>query len=485
METMISKKRCLTLFFAYFFVLMTFGLSAVWGTDCSPKYSPSGQIKKIDVKDLTLNIITEDPRDDKKKYFFLWSMGWKSWDPDATKFNGNQKLFLTSKPKDIVQGALSDSFLNAGYEVSDQAEGIKLRFKLEKFLYTVDTLKYGMIVFAEITLKVSVEKNEQSCFAKDFYGRSDKPFDAFRQVEDAEPVLSQCLSKIAEEAAMDGELKLAIFKACGIASAFKESPALPAQSSMPSAASPRQLQQESSNKPAGMVFVSINDPCFAGQMSKYETTNADYCEFLNAALASGDIAVDGSDVAGASGSNSGEDYAGKLYYDGDGAGYSFDGAANGGAARIKYSGGVFKVDSGFENHPVTYVSWYGAAAFCNYYGYRLPGRWEWQAVADYDGSYTYGCGTGINNSIANYKNSSHPNGTAAVGDFGTYGYGICDMSGNVCEWTGKVVSGQDVVYPVILGGSWTDEVKDCTVSQWFGMGFQRPPTYSSGFRVCR
>ena len=45
----------------------------------------------------------------------------------------------------------------------------------------------------------------------------------------------------------------------------------------------------------GMVWVSINDPGvpehegFVGQMSKYETTNAQYCQFLNAAIASGDI----------------------------------------------------------------------------------------------------------------------------------------------------------------------------------------------------
>ena len=207
---MISKKTYLKSSFAVFFILTIFQLSTVWGIDCSPKYSPSGQIKKIDVKDLTLNITVEDPRDDKEKYFFLWSMGWKSWDPDATKSNGGQKLFLTSKPKDIVKGALSDSFLNAGYKVTDQIEGIKLRFKLNKFLYTLDTWKNGPIGIADIALTVSVGKNGQSCFTKKFYDRSDKPFDAFHQIEDAEPVLSKCLSKIVEDVVMDGDLRLAI-----------------------------------------------------------------------------------------------------------------------------------------------------------------------------------------------------------------------------------------------------------------------------------
>jgi formylglycine-generating enzyme required for sulfatase activity len=81
---------------------------------------------------------------------------------------------------------------------------------------------------------------------------------------------------------------------------------------------------------------------------------------------------------------------------------------------------------------------HGATAFCNYYGYRLPTEWEWQAVADYDGSFTHGCGTSINNSIANYYYSTHPNGTTIVGAFGAYGYGMCDMAGNVLEWTSTV-----------------------------------------------
>jgi hypothetical protein len=188
----------------------------------------------------------------------------------------------------------------------------------------------------------------------------------------------------------------------------------------------------------GMVWVSINDPGFTGQMSKYETTNAQYCQFLNAAKASGDITVSGSTVYGANGTNPGEDFDSQVYYDLAGAGYNYCGVTGGGAARINYSGGVFSVDSGFENHPVTYVNWYGATAFCNYYGYRLPSEWEWRAVADYDGSYPYPCGLTINNSIANYCGSTHPYGTTSVGAFGTYGYGMCDMAGNVWELTSSL-----------------------------------------------
>ena len=110
----------------------------------------------------------------------------------------------------------------------------------------------------------------------------------------------------------------------------------------------------------------------------------------------------------------------------------------------------------------------------------MPTEWEWQAVADFNGSFTYGCGTSINISIANYHDSVHPNGTTVVGAFGSYGYGMCDMAGNVYEWTSTDWEG----FRVIRGGSWFGYDSDCTVL------FQYPdyPTLVSsglGFRVCR
>jgi formylglycine-generating enzyme required for sulfatase activity len=241
---------------------------------------------------------------------------------------------------------------------------------------------------------------------------------------------------------------------------------------------------DNNTEPLPIIWVYISDPNFTGYMSKYETTNAQYCQFLNAALASGDITVDTNDVLGANGSNAGADFVGQVYYNLAGPGETFYGATNGGAARINYSGGVFSVDSGFENHPVTYVSWYGATAFCNYYGYRLPSEWEWQAVADYDGNYVYGCGTSIDNSTANYRDSSHPNGTTIVGNFGTYGYGLCDMAGNVWEWTSTVYSGS---YR-ISGGCWSEPASHCTVSYWavcYDDGTLCGAGYGYGFRACR
>ena len=242
-------------------------------------------------------------------------------------------------------------------------------------------------------------------------------------------------------------------------------------------------------EPLPIMWVYIDDPgvsgheVFTGYMSKYETTNGQYCQFLNAALASGDIYVSGNIVYGSSGSNGGTDFVDQVYYNLAGPGTTYNGATNGGAARINWTGSSFTVDSGFENHPVTYVSWYGSTAFASYYGWRLPTEWEWQAVADYNGSYIYGCGTSINNSIANYIGSIHPDGTTVVGSFGTYGYGMCDMAGNVWEWTDSWYSGSQISR-VIRGGSWNFNVYFCTVSNRY---YNNPLNTNDyiGFRVCR
>ena len=159
-------------------------------------------------------------------------------------------------------------------------------------------------------------------------------------------------------------------------------------------------------------------------------------------------------------------------------------------AQVSYSGGSFYVESrdgdSIANHPVVVVSWYGATAFCNYYGYRLPTEWEWQAVADYDGSYTYGCGTSIDHSKANYDFdnplglSSYPY-TSPVNHFSSYGYGMNDMAGNVWEWTSSIYSGG---YPVVRGGSWYYYGGNCNVS--IRLSSSPSSTYINiGFRACR
>lgn len=242
-----------------------------------------------------------------------------------------------------------------------------------------------------------------------------------------------------------------------------------------------------SQVPSGMIWVYINnDPGvsehegFNGYMSKYETTNAQYAQYLISAKASGAITISGNYVVGTSGS-----YSGQKYYNLAGSGYTYTGVTNGGAARINWTGSSFTVDIGFENHPVTYVSWYGATAFASHYGWRLPTEWEWQAVADYDGSFFYGCGTSIHGK-ANYWIINHADGTTPVGAFGTYGYGMCDMAGNVWEWTSSCYNSDcsDSSPRVYRGGGWNSGSSGCEVSYRDSSGPDRMGVFD-GFRVCR
>jgi hypothetical protein len=232
--------------------------------------------------------------------------------------------------------------------------------------------------------------------------------------------------------------------------------------------------------PYGMEWVYIDDPGvsgYEGYMSKYETTNAQYCQYLNAALADGLIIVHDD-----------------MVYAADDISYSEHYFATYDAhvwSQIIYSGGTFIVITrdGYDmsNHPVVMVSWYGAKAFCDYYGYALPTEWQWQAVADYDGTYIYGCGSTIDSSKANY-NYDNPLGlseypfTTSIDYYPSYGYGMYNMAGNVWEWTDSYYYEQsEPGFRVVRGGSWINDAAICAVT----FRFNRPPTafhYHLGFR---
>lgn len=225
----------------------------------------------------------------------------------------------------------------------------------------------------------------------------------------------------------------------------------------------------------------INHGGFSGEMSKYETTNAQYCQYLNSALASDQIIVHNTWVYATSDTSYAQPYF--STYD------EFSWPSH---SQIIYDNNVFSVRSrdgeSMDNHPVVMVSWYGATAFCNYYGWRLPTEWQWQAVADYDGSYIYGYGENVDSSKANffYYVYSNPLGlseepyTSPVDYYPDFGYGMCDMSGNAWEWTSTL--SDDTC--VLRGGSWYYSTNGCTVTD---TDYSVPDMMANflGFRVCR
>jgi len=140
----------------------------------------------------------------------------------------------------------------------------------------------------------------------------------------------------------------------------------------------------------------------AFHMDKYEVTNAQYAVFLN---------------------EMGKHSEGGLRWYDTGDRH----------ARIALLGGRYKVSVGYENHPVTMVSWYGAMAYAAWAGKRLPTEAEWEKAARgglVSQKYPWGNTIDIDSGQANYGS----NGTKPVGGYAANGYGLYDMAGNVWEW---------------------------------------------------
>jgi formylglycine-generating enzyme required for sulfatase activity len=113
--------------------------------------------------------------------------------------------------------------------------------------------------------------------------------------------------------------------------------------------------------------------------------------------------------------------------------------------------------TGQSDHPVTYVPWYAARAFCQSAGRRLPTEAEWEYAArggERGDVFPWGEAP-PDSSRANWSGAGHE-GTTPVGRYPANPFGLHDMAGNVWEYTAdEWPDGSDgTIRYAIRGGSW-------------------------------
>ncbi len=175
--------------------------------------------------------------------------------------------------------------------------------------------------------------------------------------------------------------------------------------------------------------------------------------------------------------------------------------------RLTFDGETFSAIPEYANHPMTMVTWFGAQAYCEFYGWRLPTEIEWEKAARgsemVDGrGLPFPWGTKIEGNNANFYSSfdlfekmfGKLGNTTPVGFYNgrTYNgyetldsaspYGLYDMAGNVWQWMGDDYPDQH--YRYLRGGSFYSYEVDLRVWKQNTAG----PTYYApdvGFRCVR
>jgi formylglycine-generating enzyme required for sulfatase activity len=248
-----------------------------------------------------------------------------------------------------------------------------------------------------------------------------------------------------------------------------------------------------------------------------DVTNAQYANFLNQAITDdaiqvGEVEVHTDEIVtvreGVYGYYPGEPFDGYKHEEEIPAGdVLYLAFAEGMRLNYDDQSSSFSPIEEYANHPVTMVTWFGANAYCQYFGWRLPTEVEWEKGARgtdlVDGhGLPFPWGLEIEGHNANYYSSfdlfermfGKLGNTTPVGFYNgmTYEgyetndsaspYGLYDMAGNVWQWMGDDYPDQH--YRMLRGGSFYSYEVDLRV--WKNNSAH--PAYFSpqvGFRCVR
>lgn len=224
--------------------------------------------------------------------------------------------------------------------------------------------------------------------------------------------------------------------------------------------------------PAGPFFFGEHDEAltidYPYEMMVTLVTNKQYADFLNRALSDGKVKLADNKIMTP---YPGDPFVGRRHEKKIPAGDYPAITLTSKDVRLTFDGKTFAPKAGYENHPAVAVTWFGARAYCEDNGWRLPTEIEWEKAARGTDQRAFPWGNTIAAGNANFYTSKDPfekllgsqGDTTPVGFYNGKAYdgfqtvksvspyGLYDMAGNVWEWTNNLTPGMH--YRYMRGGS--------------------------------